>query len=59
LLGKAAIPNLSYVNPDTTPLKVDTDYFARKRNEQNPSAGPFENPGEGQLSLKVWPLRKE
>jgi len=59
LLGKAAIPKLFYVNPDITPLKVDTDYFARKRNEQNPSAGPFENPGEGQLSLKVWPLRKE
>ncbi|MHC4212065.1 MAG: right-handed parallel beta-helix repeat-containing protein [Planctomycetota bacterium] len=59
LLGKAAIPNLPYENPDTTDLKVDTDYFDNKRNEQNPSPGPFENPGEGNLSLKVWPLGNE
>ncbi len=40
--------------PDGTPLKIDTDYFGKKRNETNPSAGPFENPGEGKLKLKVW-----
>jgi alpha-N-arabinofuranosidase len=54
LLGKAKIPDAAYENPDGTPLKVDTDYFGKKRNEKNPSAGPFENPGQGKLMLKVW-----
>jgi hypothetical protein len=58
LLGKARIPDLPYVNPDGTPLKIDSDYLAQKRSERNPSAGPFENPGEGEVRLKVWPFRR-
>ena len=54
LLGKARIPNLPYVNPDGTPLKIDTDFFGKRRNKQNPSAGPFEDTGKGKLSLRVW-----
>jgi len=54
LLGRAGIPNEIYENPDGAPLKIDTDYFGKKRSETNPSAGPFENPGEGKLTLKVW-----
>jgi alpha-L-arabinofuranosidase len=55
MLGKAVIPNLPYEKPDGSPLRVDTDYFGKKRNEKNPSAGPFENPAVGkQLTLKVW-----
>ncbi|UCD30749.1 MAG: right-handed parallel beta-helix repeat-containing protein [Planctomycetota bacterium] len=55
LLGKARIPNLPYMNPDGTQLKIDSDYFDQKRNGQDPSPGPFENPGTGKLTLKVWP----
>jgi alpha-N-arabinofuranosidase len=54
LLGRAKIPDAAYENPDGTPLKVDTDYYGKKRSETNPSAGPFENPGAGKLRLKVW-----
>jgi len=54
LLGRAKIPDAAYENPDGTPLKLDTDYFGKRRSETNPSAGPFENPGEGKLTLKVW-----
>lgn len=54
LLGNAKIPKLPYVNPDGTPLKIDSDYFGKKRNKQNPSAGPFENPGKGNIRLKLW-----
>lgn len=54
LLGRAKISNAAYENPDGTPLKIDADYFGKKRNQTNPSAGPFENPGEGKLKLKVW-----
>ena len=54
LLGRAKMPNAAYENPDGTPLKIDTDYFGKKRSEANPSIGPFANPGEGKLTLKVW-----
>jgi len=54
LLGRAKMPNAAYENPNGTPLKIDTDYFGKKRSEANPSAGPFENQGEGKLTLKVW-----
>ena len=54
LLGRAKMPKAVYENPDGTPLKIDTDYFSKKRNQANPSAGPFENPGEGKLTLKIW-----
>lgn len=54
LLGRAKMANAAYENPDGTPLKIDTDYFGKKRSEANPSAGPFENPEEGKLTLKVW-----
>ena len=54
LLGKAMIPGQAFENPDGSPLTIDTDYFGRKRNKANPSAGPFENTGEGELKLKVW-----
>ncbi|MHC4173597.1 MAG: right-handed parallel beta-helix repeat-containing protein [Planctomycetota bacterium] len=54
LLGRAKISDAAYENPDGTSLKIDTDYFDKKRSEANPSAGPFENPGEGKLTLKVW-----
>jgi len=53
-LGLAAVPKVAYENPDGTPLTVDTDYFGRKRNTAVPSPGPFENPGQGRLILKVW-----
>jgi alpha-N-arabinofuranosidase len=53
-LGRAVIPNLPYERPDGTPIRITTDYFGKKRNESNPTPGPFENPGTGELSLKVW-----
>lgn len=54
LLGKAKIPGLPYLQPDGTPYGLNTDYFGKPRNEASPTAGPFENPGNGPLSLKVW-----
>lgn len=54
LLGKAATADLPFENPDGSPLTVDTDYFGKKRSATSPSAGPFENPGSGRVTLKVW-----
>jgi alpha-N-arabinofuranosidase len=54
LLGRAIIPNASYEQPDGTPVCINTDYFGKPRDESNPAPGPFENPGQGNLKLKVW-----
>jgi alpha-N-arabinofuranosidase len=53
LLGRAMIPNLPFEQPDGTPICINTDYFGQSRNESNPTPGPFENPGQGYLKLKV------
>jgi alpha-N-arabinofuranosidase len=54
LLGKATIPGLPYENPDGSPLQLDTDYFGKRRDKSNPLPGPFEKPGTGALTLRVW-----
>jgi len=54
LLGKAVIPDLPFENPDGSPVKIDTDYFGKKRNPANPFPGPFENPIPAGTEVKVW-----
>ncbi len=54
LLGKAKVPDCAYENADGSPLKINTDYFGKPRDEKNPTPGPFENPGDGEVTLKVW-----
>jgi len=54
LLGKAKIPGLPYENADSSSLKIDTDYFGKKRNERSLTIGPFEALGAGPVILKVW-----
>lgn len=54
LLGRAAVPDLPYVNADGSQMKVDIDYLGKPRDESRPSPGPFEKPGEGERKLKVW-----
>ena len=56
LLGKAKVPGCAFENADGSPLRIDTDYFGRKRNEQNPFPGPFEVVSGGHQILKVWPV---
>jgi alpha-N-arabinofuranosidase len=58
LLGKAVIPNQAFENPDGTPLRIDTDYFGKKRNERNPFPGPFEILQGGKQTLKVWETKE-
>jgi alpha-N-arabinofuranosidase len=53
LLGTAKIPGLRYENADGSALKIDTDYFGKRRRRANPTPGPFENPGIGPLTLKL------
>ncbi|WP_281228982.1 carbohydrate-binding protein [Flavobacterium aquiphilum] len=53
LLGKAVAPQQEFKNPDGSALRIDTDYFGKKRNIANPFPGPFETPVNGEV--KVWP----
>ncbi len=53
-LGKALVSNQDFTKPDGSPVTIDYDYFGKKRDNRNPTAGPFENPGKGKISLKVW-----
>ena len=55
ILGKAVIPNCGFENADGSPLVIDTDYFGRARNAQNPFPGPFESFQNGTQTIKVWP----
>ena len=54
LLGKAKIPNQPYENFDGSPIKIDTDYFGKKRDVGNPFPGPFEVSEGGLQKYKVW-----
>ncbi len=54
LLGKARVPDLPFENADGTPVQLDEDYFGRRRSSTKPSPGPFENPGSGEIKIKVW-----
>lgn len=54
LLGRAVIPDLPFENTDGSKVVIDTDYFGKKRNKQNPSPGPFEISRSGMQKIKVW-----
>ncbi len=56
LLGEAKVSGCAYENPDGSPLRVNTDYFGKKRSARNPSAGPFEKIPDGRQQIKVWPV---
>jgi hypothetical protein len=53
LLGQATIPQLQFMAPDGSPLKISADYFGKPRSASKPTAGPFENLGRGDLNLKL------
>ena len=55
LLGRAKTPRLSYEQSDGSSYRLDTDYLGMKRNERNPSPGPFAAPA-GRKQIKVWPI---
>ncbi len=53
MLGKARIPGVPYENADGSPVRVETDYFGKKRENLNPAPGPFEQPGGGRIKVKL------
>jgi alpha-N-arabinofuranosidase len=54
LLGRAQIPNLPYESADSSPVRIDTDYFGHARKPSNPFPGPFEFQTAGKQQLRVF-----
>jgi hypothetical protein len=54
LLGETKISGLGCEDAGGEPLVNDGDYSGRKRKAANPSTGPFEDPGQGSLKLRLW-----
>jgi alpha-N-arabinofuranosidase len=54
LLGKAATPDMPFVQPDGTLYCLDTDYSGKKRNLKNPAPGPFGKIKDGMITIMVW-----
>jgi len=55
LLGQTQVSGCAYENPDGSPLRVNTDYFDKKRSAKNPFPGPFEIKASGTQTVRVWP----
>jgi hypothetical protein len=53
-LGKAKVPKAPFDAPDGSPIVFDTDYFGKKRDRKNVSAGPFADLKAGEMVWKVW-----
>lgn len=54
LLGLALIPKLPFEGGDGTPVRLDTDFNGAQRNRENPFPGPFERPGGGRVSIRLF-----
>jgi hypothetical protein len=53
LLGVAKIPQVAYEDAAGRPLNIDADYVGKRRSGKHPTPGPFEKPGEGELTIQV------
>lgn len=56
-LGKAKVPDAPFEKPDGTAYRLDTDYFGKKRNTENPTPGSFRFSSEKVIRIKVWPRK--
>ncbi len=54
LLGLALIPKLPFERANGAPVRLDTDFSGLVRNPENPFPGPFERPGAGRLSIRLF-----
>jgi len=54
ILGSAKIPKAKFENADGTSIILNKDFFGHLRSEENTTAGPFVDLGEGKLEIKVW-----
>ncbi len=53
-LGKTKLPKQGYENPNGTPIRLDSDFWGKKRNPNHPLPGPFEAPELNGTKIKIW-----
>ena len=53
LLGKALVPDQYFENRDGSSIIINSDFWGKSRNLKRPTAGPFENPEDGIIELKL------
>ncbi len=56
LAGETVTSGHAIENPDGSPVRIDTDFLGKSRNETDPTPGPFEHPGHGKLRFQVLPM---
>ncbi len=56
LLGKAAQPGQTFVQPDGSPYPLDRDYLGMPHDPKRPRPGPFAAPASGNQPIQVWPV---
>lgn len=55
LLGNTVLTEQSFTTPEGKNIKLDSDYFGKRRNPKSPTPGPFESIQTGEIfRLKVW-----
>jgi hypothetical protein len=52
--GKTEISQLPFENPDGSIVKINQDYFGKKRNKSKIIPGPFSTIGEHNITIKIW-----
>ncbi len=54
MLGRAAISDQPWTNPDGSSFTIDFDYYGKQRKSDNPFPGPFEKTTPGENIFIVW-----
>ena len=54
IMGKTKITKAFFDNPDGSPIKIDCDYFGKKRTALKNHAGPFSEENIEKVELKLW-----
>jgi alpha-N-arabinofuranosidase len=58
LLGRTAVPNLAFVNPDGSPYQLDRDFFGKPHHKNHPRPGPFAEATGGGAAIQMWPVSR-
>lgn len=53
--GNTKDDNCTFENVDGSPITIDTDYFGKPHDPENPGVGPFAGLKAGKHTIKVWP----
>jgi alpha-L-arabinofuranosidase len=53
-LGGTQVSKLPFEDREGSPLSIDRDYFAMRRDALGPTAGPFERAAGADTRVRVW-----